>query len=123
MSVRDGGLHEGLGLLRVLPLCEGVAPDRQPDDSVDQRLGDGVQVDKQAPRICVHIESLVEVSTMVHFADDLSDNQRDPVYLSLLTHEVNLVMQGLCHLEYRVDEEPIAQRLGFGTEGVEQFLA
>ena len=101
-------LHKGLGLLRVLALAEGMAAVRQANNLEDEALRDPVKVDEEASGVSIDVQCLVEVLSVVNFLDKLHYDVGNPIYLALLAHEVNLVVQSLCNLEDRVNEEAIA---------------
>ena len=99
MNVGDTSFHKGLGLLRVLTFTNLMAAICKADNLVDQALCHLIQIDKQSSGISVHIERLVQVFAMVHFLDQLHNDVRDTIYLPLLTHEIDLVVQRLGDLE------------------------
>ena len=59
---------------------------------------------------------------MVNSPDNFADYFGNPVNLTLLRHEVNLVVQGLSDLEDRVDQEPIVKFLLLLAEEGYHFL-
>ena len=99
MNVGDTSFHKGLGLLRVLTLTDLMAAICKADNLVYQALCHRIQIDKQSSGISVHIERLVQVFAMVHFLDQLHNDVRDTIYLPLLTHEIDLVVQRLGDLK------------------------
>lgn len=111
VHISDASLYKGLGLLGVLALAQFVAANSKADHKVDETLSDFVEIDEKTTGVCVHVECLVEVLAMVNLLDELNDDFRDAINLLLLTHKVNLVVQSLCHLEHRVDQEAVTQLL------------
>lgn len=66
--------NESLCLLSVLAMTDGMTFCCKPEYLVNQALSDLVQIDEQASSISIHIECLVEVSSMVHFQDQVHNN-------------------------------------------------
>ena len=100
-----------------------MAFDCQTNSMLDQCLSDSIEINEKTSGICIDIERLVKVSTVVYFSDDSRNDCGNSVNFSLLTHEVDLVMQSLSNLENGVDQEAIIQFLRLSAERVKQLLA
>ena len=108
MDVSHACLHKGLGLLRVLTFAEGMAAVRKTYNLEDEAFRDPVKVNEEASGVSIDVQCLVEVLSVINFLDKLHYDVGNPIYLALLAHEVNLVVQSLCNLENRMYEEAIA---------------
>jgi len=123
VDVGDASLNKGLRLLGVLAFHEGVALDGKLCCLVDKRLSHGVQVDEHTSRGSVHVQSLVKILAMVNLEDDSGDDFCNSVNFNLGTHEIDLVVEGLCDLEDRVDQEAVVKLFVFLAEETQHHFA
>lgn len=107
MAVGDTSLDKVLGFAVVLAFAEGVAPGCELERAVDQGLGNFIQINEHPSRVGIVVQCLVKVFAVVDASDDLANDLRDFVHLTLLRHKINFIVQSFGHLQDRVDEEPV----------------
>ena len=84
----------------MLTLADCMAPHSKTDHFIDEALRDLVEVDEEATSICENVKRLVKILSMVNFVDELDDDAGDAVNLTLLTHEIDPVVEGFGHLKH-----------------------
>lgn len=123
MHVSNAGFNKSLCSLSVFSFSNSVTSCRQTYYLENEGFSYLVQVDEHASRICVDIQSFLEILSMVNLFDKFYDDLGNAVNFRLLTHEIDLVVQSFSDLENRVNQETITQHILLRAVKTKHFFA